>query len=340
MQQPAACDSLNLPPADQITRTVSNYKKNTPPLQQFLGPRYWPTWLAYATIWLTAQLPFAWQMAIGRQIGRLSHLLARRRRHICEVNIALCFPELSASQQKRLVKDTFVSNGMGIMEIGLSWCRRPAEFMDRVDVHGLENLRQAHAQGRGVLLVSAHFCTLELIGALFSQLFPVNVTYRAHKNPLFDALMKRGRQRHFDAVIERKQVRRAMRSLRNGDVLWYAADQDYGPKHAVFANFFGRPAATIKATTQFARFNDSVVVFFAHYRKPDNSGYELYFSEPLTGYPSGDEKADAERINALIESAIRKHPEQYIWLHRRFKTRQPGMPDPYQRPADRDADKE
>ena len=311
--------------------SMSRHSKDSASLRQYGGPRYWSTWLAYGSIWLAAQLPFRWQMAMGRVLGRLAHLFARRRRHICEVNIALCFPELSRQEQQQLVKNTFLSNGMGIMEIGLSWCRNPADFMDRVEVHGLEHLEQARAKGRGVFLVSAHFCTLELVGALVSQLFPVCVTYRAHKNPLFDALMKRGRQRHFEAVIERKQVRRALRTLQNGKVLWYAADQDYGPKHAVFANFFGRPAATITATTQFARFNDSEVLFFAHYRKPDHSGYELHFSEALEGYPSGDEVRDAERINALIEAAIRKHPEQYIWLHRRFKTRPPGAPDPYAR---------
>lgn len=318
---------------------MKNSQNNTVPLSRFLGPRHWPTWLAYGVIWAVAQLPFNWQMRIGRWIGLLGYRFARGRRHVCATNIALCFPELSSAEQERLVRDTFISNGRGIMEIGLSWCRNPADFMDRVSVHGLDNLRQAHAQGRGVLLVSAHFCTLELMGALLTQLYPISVTYRAHKNPLFDALMKRGRERHLDAVVERKQVRRALRRLQDNKVLWYAADQDYGPRHSVFVDFFGIPAATITATSQFARFNHSPVVFFAHYRKPDNSGYELHFSEALEDYPSGDEHADARRINALIEAAIRPHPEQYIWLHRRFKTRPPGEPDPYRQPRSSRGDK-
>lgn len=309
---------------------MSRDDKDTEPLSRFLGPRFWPTWLAYGVTWLMAQLPFRWQMAIGRGIGWLGYRLAGSRRHICETNIALCFPELSDKEQQRLVRDTFLSNGMGIMEIGLSWCRNPADFMDRVEVHGLEHLRRTHGQGRGVLLVSAHFCTLELVGALVTQLFPVDITYRAHKNPLFDALMKRGRQRHYGAVIERKQVRRALRRLGEGHVLWYAADQDYGPKHAVFAPFFNRPAATITATSRFARHNDSPVMFFSHYRTADHQGYELHFHPPIEGYPTGDDERDAACINRYIEDAIRLHPEQYIWLHRRFKTRPEGVPDPYE----------
>jgi len=126
-------------------------------------------------------------------------------------------------------------------------------------------------------------------------------------------------------------VRAALRRLKEGNVLWYAADQDYGPKHSIFADFFGIPAASITATTKFAGFNNSRVVFMSHYRKEDNSGYHLYFSEPLEHYPTGNDVQDVARINGYIEAAIRKAPDQYIWLHRRFKTRPPGEPDLYKK---------
>jgi KDO2-lipid IV(A) lauroyltransferase len=247
------------------------------------------------------------------------------------VNIALCFPELCAAQQKKLVRDTFISNGRGVMEIGLSWCRDPEDFRAIVTVKGQQHLSSALAQGRGVLLVSAHFSTLEIAGSLLALHHDFSVTYRRHKNPLFEALMKRGRQRHFEEVIERKEVRKAFRQLQLGKVLWYAADQDNGPRHSVFADFFGRPAASITATTTFASVNKSAVIFLSHYRSHDNQRYELIFSEALQDYPTGDEQQDVLRINALIEAAIRVAPDQYIWLHRRFKTRPEGMPDPYQR---------
>lgn len=309
----------------------SKKQQHSQRLRDYLAPRYWSTWLAYGFIWCVAQLPFAWQMHIGKYLGLLMYRLARRRRHICEVNIALCFPELSKQEQRKLVRDTFISNGIGIMEIGMAWARNPRDFRKRVTTTGLDGLIKAHEQGRGVLLVSAHFSTIEFAGSLMSLYYPIDVTYRAHKNPLFDLLMKRGRERLYGAVVERKEVRRALRRLREGHVMWYAADQDYGPRHSVFADFFGRKAATITATTNFAQFNQSPVIFVAHYRTPDNKGYTLNFQAPLENYPSGDMEEDANRINALIEEAIRVAPDQYIWLHRRFKTRPEGEPDPYAR---------
>jgi len=297
---------------------------NTTALTNFLAPRYWLTWLGYGFIWLAAQLPFALQMPIGKGIGALSYHLARERRRICAINIGLCFPELDAAQQAKLVRDTFISSGIGVMEVGMAWCRKPQSFRKRVTVSGLDRLEAASKRGKGVLLVCAHFSTLEFAGSLLSLFHPMDVTYRRHKNPLFETLMTQSRQRLYSAVIERRDVRQALRSLKTGHTLWYAPDQDYGPKHSVFVKFFGVPAATITATTRFAALNNSAVVFFSHYRKADNSGYHLDFSEALSDYPTGDEAADASRINAIIEAAIRKHPEQYLWLHKRFKTQAAG----------------
>jgi len=308
---------------------VSRNKKTSTKLTDFLSPRYWPTWLGYGCIWCIAQLPFRWQIAIGKGLGILAYHFARRRRHICEVNIALCFPEMSAAQQHKLVRDTFISSGIGVMEIGLAWCRHPSEFRDRVAATGLEKLITAHKQGRGVLLISAHFSTIEMVGSLFSLLHPFDVSYRSHKNPLFDTLMKRGRERLYGAVIERKEVRTMLRRLKEGHVVWYAADQDYGPRHSIFVDFFSIPAASITATSKFASFNQSPVMFLSHYRNPDNNGYHLHFSDPLENYPSGDDHQDVQRVNDLIEAAIRHAPDQYIWQHRRFKTRPPGAPDLY-----------
>lgn len=307
---------------------VSNKSLKSDRLSDFYGPRYWPTWAAFGAIWLVAQLPFAVQMAVGRALGRLSHRLARERRHVCEVNIALCFPELDAQQQAQLVRDIFISNGIGVMEVGLAWCRRPESFRSRLSITGLENLQDAAAHNKGVLLVCAHFTTLEFAGSLLSLYHKMDVTYRPHKNPLFETLMFRARQRLYGAVIERSDVRQALRSLKEGHTVWYAPDQDYGRRHSVFVKFFGVEAATITATSRFASFNDSKVVFFSHYRNADDSGYHLDFSPALEDYPCGDEARDAQRINDVLEAAIRKHPEQYLWLHKRFKTQALGV-SPY-----------
>lgn len=263
-------------------------------------------------------------MRIGQALGWLSYHLARERRRICRINIDLCFPQLAERERQKLVKDTFISNGIGVMEVGMAWCRRPESFRSRVTISGLDNLEAASAKGKGVLLVCAHFTTLEFAGSLLSLFHQMDVTYRPHKNPLFETLMCRSRQRLYEAVIDRGDVRLALKRLKQGSTLWYAPDQDYGAKHSVFVSFFGVKAATITATSRFASFNDSEVIFFSHYRSKDNSSYHLDFSAPLTDYPSGDDKLDAARINQIIEDAVAEHPEQYLWLHKRFKTQAGG----------------
>ena len=301
------------------------------PLGQFAGPRYWATWLLLGLAWVVARLPFSWQMRLGAGLGRLSYHLARWRRHVCEVNLRLCFPDLDEAARARLLRQTFVANGIGLVEVAISWNRNPEDFRSRTSIEGLENLQHAVAKGRGVLLVAAHFTTLEIGGFLLSLYHPMAVTYRAHDNPLFDAVMFNRRKRLYPRVVERRDVRGALRSLRDGLALWYAPDQDYGPRRAEFVPFFGVKAATITATSRYAGANDSPVLFFSHYRRADNSGYHLRISPELENFPSGDERKDATRINRLVEEAVGEQPDQYLWLHRRFKTREAGEPDVYGR---------
>ena len=281
---------------------------------------------------VAAGLPFALQIRLGHLLGLLAYYLARDRRHICEVNIGLCFPEMNPAQQRQLVRQTFVSNGIGFIEICIAWCGNRESYRNRVSLHGRENLTAALAEGRGVLLVGTHLTTFEIAGFLFSLSGELNCTYRRNdKNPLFDAFMFNGRQRHYPGVYERKDIRGAMRCLRQGKLLWYAPDQDYGAKHSVFVPFFGNLAATITAGSRLAKFNNSPVIFFSHYRRPDNSGYEIHFSSVLENFPSGDDYTDGLIINQLVEDAIRVQPDQYLWLHKRFKTPPPGTDrNPYQ----------
>ncbi|MCY4356989.1 MAG: LpxL/LpxP family Kdo(2)-lipid IV(A) lauroyl/palmitoleoyl acyltransferase [Gammaproteobacteria bacterium] len=301
-------------------------------LRQFRSLRHWPTWIGIICMRAVAGLPFALQIWLGQLLGILSFYLAPSRRHVCEVNIALCFPELSATEQRKLVRRTFVSNGIGLIEICIAWCGNKERFRNRVRLHGMEHLEAALAEGRGVLLIGSHQTTFEIAGCLFSLFGELNCTYRRNdKNPLFDAFMFNGRRRLYQGVYERKDIRGAMRCLKQGKLLWYAPDQDYGAKHSVFAPFFGNLAATITAGSRFARFNNSPVLFFSHYRRSDNSGYEIHFSPVLDNYPSGDDAMDGKIINQLVENAICQQPDQYLWLHKRFKTPPPGSNrNPYQ----------
>jgi KDO2-lipid IV(A) lauroyltransferase len=194
---------------------------------------------------------------------------------------------------------------------------------------GREHLDSALARGKGVILLGAHFSTLDLGGLLFSEFYPVDAMYRRHNNPLMEDIITRGRGRYFGQSIERSDIRSVIRALRKNHIIWYAPDQDFGSKQSVYAPFFGVPAATIKATTRIVKLNDSPILMLAQHRLPDNS-YELELLPVIEPFPSGDEAADAARINAELERAIRKDPAQYMWVHRRFKTHPEGKNYLYQ----------
>ncbi len=295
----------------------------------FAHPRYWPVWLAIGAMYAAAWLPWQLKLWVGRLIGLAAWRLARRRRHITETNIRLCFPELDDEQQVRLVRETFIANGIGIMETATGWCRDPEHLRHRVTFKGQEHMSRVQAEGKGALIIGVHFSTLDLGGALHSLYYRADAVQRPHDNPLFARFMGRARDPYFDAIIDRHDLRGVVRRIKAGHGVWYSPDQDFGREASVFAPFFGIPAATVKMTSRIARMTGAPVIPLMFYRNPDNRTYTLEYLPPLADFPSGDEVADATRINAFIEGAIRKHPEQYLWLHRRFKTRPEGEPGLY-----------
>ncbi len=297
--------------------------------QTFVHPRYWPVWLAIGAMYVAAWLPWRLKLWVGRLIGLAARRFVRRRRHITETNIRLCFPELDDEQQARLVRDTFIANGIGIMETATGWCRDPEHLRHRVTFKGQEHMVRVQAQGKGALIIGVHFSTLDLGAALHSLYFRADAVQRPHDNPLFARFMGRARDPYFDAIIDRHDLRGVVRRIKAGHGVWYSPDQDFGREASVFAPFFGIPAATVKMTSRIARMTGAPVIPLVFHRNPDNRTYTLEYLPPLADFPSGDEVADATRVNALIERAIRKHPEQYLWLHRRFKTRPEGEPGFY-----------
>ena len=268
-------------------------------------------------------------MASGSLIGRIAWHAARRRRHIAEVNIRLCFPDLSDTQRHALVREHFNSLGKGIVETALCWWGREAQLRSKYTLTGNTHLQEALARGKGVILLSAHFTTLELGGRLLALDTPFHVLYRQHKNPLFEHVMQRARQRRFEKAIPRDNTRALLASLRNGMPVWYAPDQNHGGPQSVFVPFFGIQASTITATARLARASGAAVVPFFQTRLPNNAGYLLTLCPALDNFPGDDPQADSARINALLEDVIREMPEQYLWVHRRFKTRPEGETAPY-----------
>ncbi|RRJ84204.1 LpxL/LpxP family Kdo(2)-lipid IV(A) lauroyl/palmitoleoyl acyltransferase [Aestuariirhabdus litorea] len=295
----------------------------------FLSPRFWPLWLGLGISWLVVQLPYRVLLVIGRKLGRLMLRYGHRRARIARKNIELCFPGLSAAEREDLLIRNFESMGIGALEVGMSWWWPKRRLYRLFEVEGGEHLKAIKEQG--ALMLCLHFSTLEVGAAFLCYFAGIDGMYRKHRNPLFDWVQQRGRIRHSPQgeTIEREDVRTMIRRLRQKRRIWYAPDQDYGPKQSLFVPFFGVTAATVTATSRFARLGNARVLPCFQTRLPDGKGYRLRILPPLENFPGEDEAADARRINELIEAEVRKQPEQYMWLHRRFKTRPPGEPSFY-----------
>lgn len=296
---------------------------------EYISPRYWPMWLMLGIMWLVVKLPFSWQLAMGKFIGWLLYKLARKRRHIAKTNIALCFPGESQPWRDELTKSTFKSYGMALIETANAWWANMSHFSNRYELIGAEHLHKALEQNKGVLVLGVHLVTIDFAGGLLGLNESIDVIYRRHKNPLFNAAMKRNREKHFARAVDRKDVRGILRRLKQNRPIWYAADQDYGRKHSVFAPLFGIPAASITALNRLAKWYGTPVLMVTHYRHADGKRYTVEFSDVLNNFPSDDDVKDATRVNQLVEQAIMRAPEQYLWLHRRFKTRPEGELRPY-----------
>lgn len=292
------------------------------PLPPPRHPRHWPAWLGIGTLALMARIPWPVQRGIGRALGALLHLALGSRRRAARRNLELCLPELDEAARDQLVRAHFAALGVGVFEFTRAWWGSIAPLSRDVGIEGLEPVQALVAQGRGVLLVSGHFTTLEVCGRMLCAHLPVSGLYRRHDDEVMEWAVRAGRLRYAHAMFRQEEVRATVKHLRGGGVLWYAPDQDMRGKDTVFAPFFGIPAATITATHQLARMTGCAVVPFFHHR--EGGRYVLRLGEPLPDFPSADVVADTTRVNAAIEAMAREAPSQYLWIHRRFKRRPPG----------------
>lgn len=295
-----------------------------------LHPRYWPSWLGIGVLWLVVQLPYPVIYRLGNAIGRLAMRLMRRRARIAYRNLELCFPHKSEAERHEMVVKNFESVGMGVMETGIAWFW-PTKRVNRwMDTSGLEHIRAVQDAGRGVLLIGIHFLTLEMGARMFGIHNPGIGVYRPNDNPVIDLLQTWGRMRSNKDMIDRKDLKGMIRALKNGEIIWYAPDHDYGPRASVFAPLFAvKDAATTSGTWMLAKTSKACVVPFVPRRKPDGKGYELIILEPECNPPLDDAETTAAWMNTIVEKCIMMAPEQYMWLHRRFKTRPEGAPSLY-----------
>ncbi|KJM65680.1 lipid A biosynthesis palmitoleoyl acyltransferase [Pluralibacter gergoviae] len=290
-----------------------------------LHPRNWLTWLGLGVLWLLVQLPYPLLHIIGSSLGRAARPFLKRREKIAARNIALCFPEMNAADKETLLEQNFISLGMGLIETGMAWFWSDARVKKWFDVEGYANLTNALAENRGVMVVGVHFMSLELGGRAMGLCRPMMATYRRHNSPLMEWVQTRGRLRSNKAMIDRRNLRGLVQALKAGEAVWFAPDQDYGPKGSTFAPFFSVPqAATTNGTRVLSRLSGAGLLTITMVRKANRRGYSLHISESITDYPKDDELAAASYMNRVIEKEILRAPEQYLWVHRRFKTRPLG----------------
>lgn len=306
---------------------------DTVPLYRYWQPRYWPLWVGLGFLRLVTALPGPARRAIGRGIGALLRALLPGRRRVVATNLRLCFPDLGQDQRWQLVRDHFAAVGEAIVETGLALWTPDERIGSLVRVEGIEHLQPIVDEGRGVLLLGAHVGSLELGGRALGLALPkLAVLYRPNRNPLLDAIQCRARARAANALIAKDDMRGLVRCLRNGFVVWYAPDQSHRRKYSALVPFFGEPAMTNTATTELARLGRAAVVP-AFSRRLPGGGLVVDVLPPLEDFPGASPEADAARVNEVIADYVRRAPEQYYWLHRRFKGRPPPWPDPYAREA-------
>jgi len=289
-----------------------------------MHPRHWLSWIAVGVVWAIGQLPYRALLGFGRALGMLTGQLRGERRHVAQRNLELCFPALDDAARAALLRASLRDLGLMFVEFALAWFaseRRIAAIPCTFE--GLEHLEACRRDGRGVLLVGAHFSHLELCARLVSQRIRIAGMYRVMDDAVFERAVLRARLRYADAMFTKEDIRRTVRYLKGGGTLWYAPDQDMRGKDSVFVPFFGVPAATITATHHLARLSGAAVIAFFHKRNADG-GYSIRLEAPLADFPTSDAVADTARVNDRVERMEREAPSQYLWIHKRFKSRPDG----------------
>ncbi|SFR36300.1 KDO2-lipid IV(A) lauroyltransferase [Pseudidiomarina maritima] len=300
---------------------------------RFLLPKYWLTWLSVGILYTISWLPYRWQLGMGRGLGRLFYRFVPRRAAIARRNLELCFPDMSSSDIESLVRKNMQNTGIAFFETGMAWWWPDWRIRRKLHVHGEEHLHAAQKDGKGVLLLLFHFLSLEVHARLHGFVKPAVGLYRPHNNAVMEYLQTLGRGRSNKYMIPRTDVRSMLQALDQGEIAGYLPDQDYGRKRTVFAPLFAvEKASTTTGTLLFAGNANCAVLPVTCFRRDDGSGYDMTFYPEFENFPTGNDVDDVTRVNHMIEFAIQQQPEQYMWIHRRFKTR-PNEDDPdlYQR---------
>jgi len=298
--------------------------------ENFYGLRYWPTWLGVIVMRILSLLPLPLLYYIGGLFGDVLRVCVPSRRRIASRNLELCFPNLSALDHKLLLRRNFRNTARMFLLSGFVWWGTKKAFDRRIKFTNEHYLVNAKKEGRGVILLAPHFVAMEVAGMYVSSRYPSVSIYQNNRNKVLDKLMLQARSRFGGQMFERKSdLKSLIRSIRDGKVCYYLPDQDPGPRRAVFAPFFNVPTATWPVLGRMARMTRAVVVPCTTRIIAGGRGFEVILDPPLENFPTGDKQLDSEAMNRAIEQCVSRLPDQYFWVHKRFKTRPPGSEDIY-----------
>ena len=292
--------------------------------ENLLRPALIPVWISVGFLWLLHWLPLPLQAALGNALGWLLSVKPGKRRRVVATNLALCFPDTPESVRQRWLRQTFQATMRAVLEHGILWWGSEARVRRLVQI---DNPEAALGDGvRPVIWLAPHFVGLDMGGVRLTMDQQIASIYAPAKDPVTDKYMRHGRMRFSDIVLiaRTEGIKPTLNVIKSGLPFYYLPDQDHGRHNAVFVPFFGVAAATVSALPRLAKLTDAQIVPVITRQLPGGQGYRVRFYPPWDNYPSGDLKADVARMNAFIEERIREMPEQYLWLHRRFKTRPPG----------------
>jgi len=291
--------------------------------------KFIPMWLMLGLLRLIAFFPYKFQLRCGRLIGSTLKIIAPFKQHVIKTNLHLCFPRQSEKQNLDILNNNYDNLGISLIEMGLCWWWPKKKLLNLVEIQGLEHIEQCRKDNKGIILLTGHFTSLEIGARLLALYMPVQVMYRTQKNRLFDSYLYTKRCEYFVNTISRKNTRQMIKGIKNLTPTWYAPDQDFSRENNVFAPFFGVPTATITASARLAKAGNASVFSYFPERKSDGTGYILHIEPAFKNFPSGDDMEDATIINQSIERNVTQFPEQYMWIHKRFKTRPEGEPKIY-----------
>ncbi len=293
------------------------------------APEWWLSWLLLGSLRLLAFLSLRVSRLLGAMFGWLMYALNAKRRHIARVNLAMCFPQRSARERERLLRRHFIVSGQAYLDLGfLAWAGE-RRILRKVRLRGLEHYRE-HAAKKNIILLAPHCVGMNFGGSVIAREHAQFSMVKLQRNPAVNRLLNRGRMRFGCRLLARQQgLRPVIRGLKQGLAFYYLPDEDFGPRHSVFAPFFGVPTATLTTLGRLTRMTNALVVPCFTRLLPGGRGYEVILKPALVDFPSGDRTHDAARMNAVIEEGLRHMPEQYLWTFKLFKTRPHGASPPY-----------